>query len=85
MDRSELLEIASQHLDRVLILLTAAGEDSLAQDIEEIAGWLDFPKLPSDAKLMPRIYHFGAERNHSSRSSPCSRPRPMSCKRQKLA
>jgi hypothetical protein len=50
MDRSELLEIASQHLDRVLILLTVAGEDRLAQDIEEIAGcwiFLNCPPTPS--------------------------------------
>jgi hypothetical protein len=56
-DRSELLEIASQHLDRVVILLRVAGEDGLAQDIEEIAGALDFPGLPPDAKPMPHIYH----------------------------
>jgi hypothetical protein len=51
MDRSELLEVASQYLDRVIILLTVAGEDRLAQDID----WLDFPGLPPDAKPMPRI------------------------------
>ena len=33
MDRSGLLEVASQYLDRVIILLTVAGEDRLAQDI----------------------------------------------------
>jgi hypothetical protein len=33
------------------------GEDGLAQDIEEIAGALDFPGLPPDAKPMPHIYH----------------------------
>jgi hypothetical protein len=38
MDRSELFEVASQYLDRVIILLTVAGEDRLAHDIEE---WVD--------------------------------------------
>ena len=32
-DRSGLLEVALQHLERVIILLTVAGEDRLAQDI----------------------------------------------------
>jgi hypothetical protein len=76
MDRSELLDIASQHLDRVLILLTVAGEDRLAQDIEEIAGALDFPGLPPDAKLMPRIHQYGRE--DASGQNPISLPRPMS-------
>ena len=57
MDRSGLLEVASQHLERLIILLTVAGEDRLAQDIEEIAGALDFPGSPPDATPVPRIYH----------------------------
>jgi hypothetical protein len=56
MNRKELLEAASQHLSTAIILLTAAGEDRLALDIEEIAGWLDFSSLPSDAKPMPGIH-----------------------------
>ena len=57
MDRSELLEVASQYLDRVIILLTVAGEERLALDIEEWMDRLDFSGLPPDAKPMPRIYH----------------------------
>ena len=57
MDRSELLEVASQYLDRVIILLTVAGEERLALDIEEWMDWVDFSGLPPDAKPMPRIYH----------------------------
>jgi hypothetical protein len=57
MDRSELLEVASQYLDRVIILLTVAGEERLALDIEEWMDGLDFSGLPLDAKPTPRIYH----------------------------
>ena len=42
MNRKELLEAASQHLSTAIILLTVAGEDRLALDVEEIAGRLDF-------------------------------------------
>ena len=44
MDRSELLEVASQYLDRAIILLTVAGEERLALDIEE---WMDCVELSS--------------------------------------
>ena len=53
MDRSELLEVASQYLDRVIILLTVAGEERLALDIEEWMDGLDFSGLPPDAKPTP--------------------------------
>ena len=43
MNREELLEAASQHLSRAIILLTAAGEDRLALAIEEVADLFDFP------------------------------------------
>jgi hypothetical protein len=43
MNREELLEAASQHLSRAIILLTAAGEDRLALAIEEVADSFDFP------------------------------------------
>jgi hypothetical protein len=56
MNRKELLEAASQHLSTAIILLTVAGEDRLALDLEEIAGRLDFPSLPPDAKPMPGIH-----------------------------
>jgi hypothetical protein len=56
MSREELLEAASQHLSTAVILLTVAGEDRLALDVEEIAGRLDFSILPSDAKPMPGIH-----------------------------
>jgi hypothetical protein len=54
MNRKQLLEAASQHLSTAIILLTAAGEDRLALDVEEIVGWLDFSSLPSDAKQSVR-------------------------------
>ena len=57
MDRRELLEAASQHLATAIILLTAAGEDRLALDLEAIASRLAFTSLPLDAKPMPRIHH----------------------------
>ena len=56
MDRSELLEAASQYLDRAIILLTVAGEDQLALDIE---GWMDcveFSSASSEPKR-PRADH----------------------------
>ena len=56
MDRSELLEAASQYLDRVIILLTVAGEDRLALDIEE---WMDCVELSSASSepKRPRADH----------------------------
>jgi hypothetical protein len=56
MDRSELLEAASQYLDRVIILLTVAGEDRLALDIEE---WMDCAALSSASSepKRPRADH----------------------------
>ena len=43
MNREELLEAASQHLSRAIILLTAAGEGRLALAIEEVADLFAFP------------------------------------------
>jgi hypothetical protein len=57
MNRRELLEAASQHLNTAIILMTAAGEDRLALDVEEIAEWLDFTISPRDAQPMPHINH----------------------------
>ena len=45
MDRLELLAAASQHLSSAIILLTAAGEERLALDVEEIAGWVNFESV----------------------------------------
>jgi hypothetical protein len=70
MNRSELLESASQYIDRVIILLTLAGEDRLAQDIEEIVGFLELPELPSDTALMPRIDQYGLEEGTLSAQNP---------------
>jgi hypothetical protein len=42
MTRAELLEGASQRLLEAVLLLTVAGEDRLASDIERLAGWIDF-------------------------------------------
>ena len=56
MDRSELLEVASQYLDRVIILLTVAGEDRLALDIEEWMDCVEFSSASSEPKR-PRAYH----------------------------
>ena len=56
MDRRELLEAASQHLGTAIILLTAAGEDRLALDVEEIAEWLGFA-IVLDVTPTPRINH----------------------------
>jgi hypothetical protein len=42
MTRTELLEGASQRLLEAVLLLTVAGEDRLASDIERLAGWIDF-------------------------------------------
>ena len=40
-----------------VILLTVAGEERLALDIEEWMDGLDFSGLPPDAKPTPGIYH----------------------------
>ena len=56
MDRSELLEIASQYLDRVVILLTVAGEERLALDIEEWMDCVEFSNASSEPKR-PRTDH----------------------------
>ena len=56
MDRNELLEVASQYLDRAIILLTVAGEERLALDIEE---WMDCAELSSASSepKRPRADH----------------------------
>ena len=56
MDRSELLEVASQYLDKVIILLTVAGEDRLALDIEEWMHCVEFSSASSEPKS-PRTDH----------------------------
>jgi len=56
MDRSELLEVASQYLDRVIILLTVAGEERLALDIEEWMECVEFCSASSEPKR-PRADH----------------------------
>ena len=58
MDRAELLAAASEHLSTAIILLTAAGEDRLALDVEEIADWVDFSRVPFDGEMhSPRTSH----------------------------
>ena len=54
MDRSELLEAASQYLDKVIILLTVAGEDRLALDIEE---WMDCVALSSASSEPQQLWN----------------------------
>jgi hypothetical protein len=54
MDRSELLEVASQYLDRIIILLTIAGEHRLALDIEEWIDRVEFANA-SSAPKGPRV------------------------------
>ncbi|HEX2449014.1 MAG TPA: hypothetical protein VHK26_12665 [Methyloceanibacter sp.] len=58
MDRAELLAAASHHLTAAIILLTAAGEDRLALDVEEIAEWVDFSSVPFNGEIsMPQTSH----------------------------
>jgi hypothetical protein len=47
MTRTELLEAASQHLTNAAVLLTAAGEDRLALDVEHIVEWVEFANVPA--------------------------------------
>ena len=42
MTRSELLKAASQRLEHAVLLLTAAGEERLATDVEELVSRVDF-------------------------------------------
>ena len=51
MTRAELMDKAVEKLDEVAILLTAAGEDRLAADAEELAEWVDFSSMPRRARL----------------------------------
>lgn len=46
MTRAELLEAASERLSEAIILLTAAGEDCLAFEVEAIADRVDFSAVP---------------------------------------
>ena len=50
MTRAELLEAASEHLRGAIILLTAAGEDRLAFDVEALADRVEFRAAPSAVK-----------------------------------
>lgn len=73
MTRAELLEGASQRLLEAVLLLTVAGEDRLASDIERLSGWIDFiachpsrQRCPDDARggegdmlLQPRAIPLG--------------------------
>jgi hypothetical protein len=54
MKRTEFLEAASQRLEEAVLLLTAAGEDRLAADVEELAEWVDFSTPPFEGKLPSR-------------------------------
>lgn len=50
MTRAELLEAASDRLSEAIILLTAAGEDCLAFDVEAIADRVDLSAVPVAVK-----------------------------------
>jgi hypothetical protein len=54
MDREKLLEAASQLLGKAIILLTAAGEDRLALDLEEIATWVYSASAPPESTTPSR-------------------------------
>ncbi len=46
MKRAELLEAATEHLSGAVVLLTAAGEDCLAFEVEAIVDRIDFSGVP---------------------------------------
>jgi hypothetical protein len=50
MTRAELLEAASDRLSEAIILLTAAGEDRLAFEVEGIADRVDLRAVPTVVK-----------------------------------
>ena len=50
MTRAELLEAASERLSGAIILLTAAGEDCLAFEVEAIADRVEFSAVPVAVK-----------------------------------
>ena len=50
MTRAEFLEAASERLSEAIILLTAAGEDCLAFEVEAIADRVDFSAVPVAVK-----------------------------------
>ena len=50
MTRAELLKAASERLSEAIILLTAAGEDCLAFDVEAIADRVDLSAVSSAVK-----------------------------------
>ena len=50
MTRAELLKAVSERLSEAIILLTAAGEDCLAFDVEAIADRVDFSAVSSAVK-----------------------------------
>jgi hypothetical protein len=51
MTREELMDTAVKKLDEVATLLTAAGEDRLAADAQELAEWVDFSSVPLHGKV----------------------------------
>ena len=50
MTRAELLEAVSERLSAAIILLTAAGEDCLAFEVEAIADRVEFSAVPVAVK-----------------------------------
>ena len=42
MTKAELMDAALKKLEEVVTLLTAAGEQRLAADVQELAEWVDF-------------------------------------------
>lgn len=50
MTRAEFLEAATERLSEVIILLTAAGEDCLALEVEAIADRVEFRAIPVAVK-----------------------------------
>ena len=55
MTRAEFLEAAFERLSEAVILLTAAGEDCLAFEVEAIAESLDFRTVPVAVKKAASI------------------------------
>ena len=53
MTRAKLLEAASDRLNEAVILLTAAGEDGLAFEVEAIAGRVELSPMPIAVKARP--------------------------------
>ena len=54
MNRVELLEAASMHLAKAVILLAEAGERRLAADAGELAEIVEFRALPFEGQTLKR-------------------------------